>query len=312
MKQRELTLFIGIVFCLSASVLFGALSYYSVWLEPLDGFAVFGWRVVGTVVLMLLALGITNQGRAFRNVVNEVIHAPRSLLLVVACSALMSIQVWLFGWAPLNGHAQDLAMGYFLMPLTMVLTGRVLFNEGLSRLQSLAVALALIGVGAELVRHGGVSLVSLVVMLGYPPYFILKRRLNLGALHSMMLEHLMMLPFGIAILYQKNWNWAFFELHSAGSWAIIAGLGMLGCMALLCFIAASQRMPLSLFGMLSYVEPLLLFLVAIALGESFSGADFITYLPIWLAVGCVMLNGWVVYQKNSAAFATKSSVAPVQ
>lgn len=297
---------IGILFCLSASVLFGALSYYSVWLEPLDGFAVFGWRVMGTVFIMLLALAIAKQGRAFREALSEVIHTPRSLMIVVVCSVLMSVQVWLFGWAPLNGHAQDLAMGYFLMPLTMVLTGRVLFNEGLSRLQSLAVGLALIGVGAELVRHGGVSLVSLVVMLGYPPYFILKRRLNLCALHSMMVEHLVMLPFGVAILYQKNWNWAFFTEQGNNGWLIIAGLGVLGCMALLSFIAASQRMPLSLFGMLSYVEPLLLFLVALALGESFSEADFITYVPIWLAVGCLMLNGWIVYKQHYLIVSTKS------
>ncbi|MDO6749666.1 hypothetical protein, partial [Gilvimarinus sp. 1_MG-2023] len=43
------------------------------------------------------------------------------------------------------------------------------------------------------------------------------------------------------------------------------------------------------FGMLGYVEPLLLFVVALLLGEPFAAADLWMYVPIWLAVLLLVL-----------------------
>ncbi len=55
-------------------------------------------------------------------------------------------------------------------------------------------------------------------------------------------------------------------------------------------MAASRLLPLGLFGILSYVEPVLLFGVAVLfLGETFAPQQLWTYLPIWLAV---LLIGW--------------------
>jgi len=49
-------------------------------------------------------------------------------------------------------------------------------------------------------------------------------------------------------------------------------------------------LPMGLFGILSYVEPVLLFGVSVfVLGEHFDPAQLWTYLPIWLAV---LLVGW--------------------
>lgn len=69
----------------------------------------------------------------------------------------MGVQLWLFLWAPLHGKALEVSLGYFLLPLTMVLAGRVIFRDRLSLLQKLAVGCAIIGVGNELYQVGGVS-----------------------------------------------------------------------------------------------------------------------------------------------------------
>ena len=55
-------------------------------------------------------------------------------------------------------------------------------------------------------------------------------------------------------------------------------------------MASSRLLPLGLFGILSYVEPVLLFAVALlVLGERFDSGQWLTYLPIW---GAVLLVGW--------------------
>jgi chloramphenicol-sensitive protein RarD len=47
----------------------------------------------------------------------------------------------------------------------------------------------------------------------------------------------------------------------------------------------------SLFGLLSYVEPVLLVGVALLLGESIGRDEWLTYLPIWLAVLVLVFEG---------------------
>ena len=60
----------------------------------------------------------------------------------------------------------------------VVLAGAVLYRERLSGPQKLATALAAAGVGAELLRAGGVSWETWLVAVGYPLYFALRRRLR--------------------------------------------------------------------------------------------------------------------------------------
>ena len=54
---------------------------------------------------------------------------------------------------------------------------------------------------------------------------------------------------------------------------------------------ASQTLSLSLFGLLGYVEPVLLVVVALLLGETIDGAQWLTYIPIWIAVLLLIVEG---------------------
>ena len=80
------------------------------------------------------------------------------------------------------GKTLELSLGYFLLPLAMVLVGRVFYGERLTSLQAIAVACALAGVLHEFWLTRAFSWVSLVTALGYPPYFMLRRRMGVDAL----------------------------------------------------------------------------------------------------------------------------------
>ncbi|CAH2795850.1 MAG: Uncharacterized inner membrane protein RarD [uncultured Caballeronia sp.] len=67
--------------------------------------------------------------------------------------------------------------------------------------------------------------------------------------------------------------------------AALPGLGALSTIALASYLRASRHLPLALFGVLGYVEPVLLVGVAVLLlGEPFSARQLGTYVPIWIAV----------------------------
>ena len=68
-------------------------------------------------------------------------------------------------------------------------------------------------------------------------------------------------------------------------------LGVLSATALACYLAASRRLPLGLFGLLGYLEPALLFGVSLLLGERMAPGAAWTYVPIWLALAVLALDG---------------------
>ena len=56
-------------------------------------------------------------------------------------------------------------------------------------------------------------------------------------------------------------------------------------------MAASRMLPMGLFGLLTYVEPVLLVLVALLLGESIAPGQWPTYALVFAAVGVLVLDG---------------------
>ncbi|MBS0466630.1 MAG: EamA family transporter RarD, partial [Proteobacteria bacterium] len=74
-------------------------------------------------------------------------------------------------------------------------------------------------------------------------------------------------------------------------WAMVPVLGLVSAVALALYMAASRWLPLGLFGLLSYVEPVLLALVALALGESIKADQWLSYGPIFAAVAVLVLDG---------------------
>ncbi|MGB8695317.1 MAG: EamA family transporter RarD, partial [Acinetobacter sp.] len=53
-----------------------------------------------------------------------------------------------------------------------------------------------------------------------------------------------------------------------------------------------------IFGLLSYLEPVLLAFASIALGERLETAEWLTYIPIWLAVLLLVLEGSIHLAKQ--------------
>uniref|UniRef100_UPI00333F3B9D EamA family transporter RarD n=1 Tax=Castellaniella defragrans TaxID=75697 RepID=UPI00333F3B9D len=281
----------GVVLSVGASALFAGLYFYVTLLRPFDGDIIFSWRIL----LGLPALAVVVQrARGWGEVraVGRRMGEPRFLVLSILSAALLGVQLWLFVWAPLHGMGLDVSMGYFLLPLMMVVVGGLFYGERLSRLQQWAVALAVLGVGHEFLRVGVMSWATLVVILGYPPYFMLRRHLKVGSLAALWYDLVLLLPAALVVLQMQGSEaiGAFVEFPRL--FLLIPLLGLISSAALAMYLAASRMLPLSLFGLLGYVEPVLLFWVALlALGESVAPAQWLTYVPIWMAVALVAVEG---------------------
>ncbi|MCQ4291787.1 EamA family transporter RarD [Pseudomonas stutzeri] len=287
----------GVAGSLGASTLFATLYYYTTLLEPLSGQQIYGWRILLTApCLALLLLAIGRWGEV-REILARLPAEPRLWLALPLSSALVGLQLWLFMWAPINGHGLDVSLGYFLLPLTLVLTGRLVFGEAISRLQRLACLLAAVGVGNQLLLASSLSWPVLAVALGYPGYFALRRWIGTANLGGLWLDLVISLPVAALFAFGSGDTLDLLVGNSRLP-LLIAGLGALSALALGLMINASKYLSLTLFGLLSYVEPVLLVVVALLLGESIAPDQWLTYGAIWAAIAALVFEGLRVLRRG--------------
>ena len=280
----------GITASILASVLFGGIYYLSPFLVPLDGEQIFGWRVLLTLPFTTALLLWRGESVRLRQMWRSVCRTPRLALYLLLSAAMLGVQLWLFMWAPLHGRALPVSLGYFLLPLVMVLAGRVVFGEKLSRAHQISTALAAAGVGFELWRSGSLSWEMWLVALGYPAYFVLRRRLRTDHLGGHWLDMALLAPVALFFMLREPSSLALLPQHPV-LLVLLPLLGVLSAVALALYMAASRWLPMTLFGLLSYVEPVLLVVAALLLGESMAPGQWPTYALIFAAVGVLVLDG---------------------
>ena len=242
--------------------------------------------MLGTVIML-----VSGKWRRVLELFRLMAARPKLIAGLLVSSALLGVQLWLFMWAPLNDYSLDVSLGYFLLPLAMVLTGRIAYGESLSYLQKIAVFFASLGVLNELYQVGGFSWATLVVVVGYPLYFVLRKYLKTDNLGGLWVDMTLMLPVAYWFVQGGEQGLAVFDQYPGLMW-LIPLLGLISASALVVYIIASRLLPFSLFGLLSYVEPVLLLAVALLLGESIKSGEWLTYIPIWLAVVVLVFEGF--------------------
>ena len=288
---QQRTLIMGVALAILSNLLFGVLYAYSSFLTPLSGTQVFIWRMLAMWAALIGYLVISGRLSTHIDKLKSLGSVKQWAWLLLPTPIFLS-QFWLFMWAPVNGQGVQTAMGYFLFPLMMVVFGCVLFGEKLSRLQWLAVGFAALGVGSEIIRTQSVSWATLWVCGTYPLYYILRRLQGIGAVTGLLIDLTIFAPFALAYLFFIAPSSLSLVGGSGFFIAMLAGLGILSVLAMKTNVDASQMLPVNVYGMMSYLEPALLFILAVTvLGNPFESAMVYSYGLIWLGIVFLIIHG---------------------
>ena len=286
----------GYAFGICACVLFALIPWYLQLLSPLGGNLLFGHRLLVQLLCALVIIAVTRRSRELA----ACLRSPGQLGIFLLTAPLIAVQWWLFFWAPVSGFTVDMAMGYFLLPLTMTFTGRFVFGEQMRPLQWLALFVAIAGVAIEFRSTGTFSWVTLLVCLGYPPYFVLRRRLPPDTRLNFAAENLLLLPVGVILVSMAASNAEQLVPDRSYGLILLFGAGLLGTVAMLMFVAASSRLSFTAFGLLGYLEPVLLMAVALfVLGESISNEQAVSYAMFSAAVVFVVADGYLRWKRKT-------------
>ena len=290
-SAQQRTLILGVILAILSNLLFGVFYAYSSFLAPLSGTQVFIWRMLAMWAALVGYLLISGR-LGFHIDKLKALGTVKQWAWLLLPTPIFLSQFWLFMWAPVNGQGVQTAMGYFLFPLMMVIFGCVFFGEKLSRLQWLAVGFAALGVGSEIIRTQSVSWATLWVCGTYPIYYILRRLQGIGAVTGLLIDLTIFAPFAVA--YLLLFAPSSLSLVSGSGFFILmlAGLGVMSVLAMKTNVDASQMLPVNVYGMMSYLEPALLFILAVTvLGNPFESSMIYSYGLIWLGIGFLIAHG---------------------
>jgi len=132
----------GLPFILGAHAFWGLMPLYLVLVKEVPPIEFVAWRILFTLPLCLAILAIRKQGAEIFRALSD----RRTILALLASSAMIGINWVLYVVAIQTDHVYAASLGYYILPLTMMLLGMLVLGERMSTLQWGAVALAAVGV----------------------------------------------------------------------------------------------------------------------------------------------------------------------
>lgn len=269
----------GFAYAIGAYVLWGGLPLYLKALDHLPPAEVVAHRVVWSLPLIGLLIWVTGRTADLR----AALRSPRMLGMAALTSVFISINWGVYVWAIANERALDGALGYYINPLFSVFLGAVLLGERLDALKWAAVALAAAAVVVLTVAQGSLPWPALALMLSWGGYAFCKRRLPIGPNQGFFLEVAILSVPAMGYLLWLGGEGAF--LGEAGDTWLLLCAGLVTAIPLILYVNGAKLLRLSTIGILQYIAPTLIMLVALfVFGEPFGTARAIAFPMIWGAL----------------------------
>lgn len=274
----------GILYAFIAYILWGILPIYWALIEDIDAFETLMFRIILSLVFMVIIVPALNQTQNAINDINGLIQEPIKLLIIIAAGYIITINWGTFIYAIESGYVLQTSLGYYINPLVSILLSMIFFKERFSKLEWFAILCALIGVLYMTITIGEFPFIALLLAFSFGFYGLLKKLVPLNAISSITIETIVTAP--IALIYlvyvyfnhglSIGWNLSSFWLLFSGAVTVLP---------LLAFSAGAIRIPLSLMGFIQYIGPTLIFILGILVfKEPFNLNQFITFCFIWFGI----------------------------
>jgi chloramphenicol-sensitive protein RarD len=271
----------GVLFGISAYVIWGLLPIYWRWLERASSYEILGHRAVWSLVFCLLFLAFQKQLISTFKLFKDI----RTLSLLALTSLLLSVNWGIYIWAVSEDRVVEAALGYYITPLVAVSFGVFVLKEKLRNLQIISVFLAGLGVLILTVAYGHLPLVAISLAISWGSYSLIKKKLNAGALETLSIETIIaFIPSAFYLSYLLENNKAEFGQDVGFSLALVT-TGIMTVIPLLLFNAATNRLPLTITGLLQYITPSIMFIIGILVfHEPLQLVKLIGFIFIWIAL----------------------------
>jgi chloramphenicol-sensitive protein RarD len=285
----------GFAFALTAYLLWGFLPIYMKAVAHISPAEVIAHRIVWSLPLagiVLIVLGRTQDIRA-------ALGSPRMLAMAALTASLITVNWGTYVWAIGAGHSLDAALGYFINPLFSIFLGAVFLKEKLQPLQIAAIALAALAVAILALDSGGIPWVALTLAVSWGFYALLRKTLPLGPNQGFFLEVLILSgPALLYILYLEFGGQGHLYRTGLADTTLLLGCGVITAVPLMIYANGAKLLKLSTIGIMQYIAPTMIFLIAVfVFHEPFGTARMIAFPLIWAGL---FLYSWSMLKGSGA------------
>jgi chloramphenicol-sensitive protein RarD len=270
----------GFAYAVGAYLMWGFLPLYMKAMDHIPPPEIIAHRILWSVPiagLILVVLGRTGD-------VLGALRNRRMVGMAAVTAALISVNWGVYVWAIANDRALDAALGYYINPLFSVALGAIMLREKLAATQWIAVGLAGAAVAILTVAAGVLPWVALVLMTTFGIYGFLRKTLPIGPNQGFLLEVLLLCPLALAYILWLGGD-GHFTKPGGWDWLLLIGSGAVTAIPLMLYANGAKGLRLSTIGILQYIAPTMILLIAVfVFHEPFGLARAIAFPLIWAAL----------------------------
>ena len=281
----------GFLLALGAYLLWGVLPFYMKAVAHLPLAEVIAHRIVWSVPIAAAVLVWAGRTADFK----AAIRSPRTIAMAALTAALISVNWGIYVWAIAVDRTVETALGYYINPLVSVVVGALLLGERLDRLQIAAVVLAAVAVAVLTIEGGKLPWVSLALAFSFAAYGFFRKTLPIGPSQGFLLEVLLLsVPALGYIGFLIATGQDHFISGTATDTALLIGCGPITSVPLLLFAFGARLLRLSTIGIMQYIAPTMVFLIAVLVfDEPFGTTQAIAFALIWTALA---MYSWSMFR----------------
>jgi chloramphenicol-sensitive protein RarD len=285
----------GVVYAGATFLIWGLMPIYWKALGAVPALEVVFHRVVWSFCFLLVLIGFQRRWNEFFGILKNC----RTLSLLFLTALLLGGNWWLYIWAINADHLLQASLGYYINPLVNVALGMIFLRERLRPPQILAVLLAAAGVLYLTLYYAQFPWIALVLALTFGFYGLIRKIAPVGSLAGLAVETLLLsVPAVVYLVYLAGQgSGSLFRLGLEIDLLLI-GCGPVTAVPLLFFILGARKIHLSTLGLMQYIGPSGMFLLAVFVyHEPFSIAQVWTFVPIWAALAIYSTDSVRYYRR---------------
>jgi chloramphenicol-sensitive protein RarD len=272
---------LGLLFGVSAYTLWGLFPIYWPLLKPASAIEIVSHRAVWTLVFCFIILWLTKTLQSTL----ALLKRPKIVAGLFLSSILISTNWIIYIYAATSNHVVEASLGYYINPIVVIATGVIVLQEKMRPLQWVSVGVATLGVAVLTFDYGRLPWIALGLGFSWGSYGLVKKKLGLGALEGLSIETLISSgPYLAYLIWLGNQGQGQFGL-SWGITLLCISAGAVTAIPLLLFNGATNRLPLTLIGLLQYITPTIQFSIGVwFFKEDMPAARWTGFFIIWIAL----------------------------
>ncbi|WP_232696670.1 EamA family transporter RarD [Brevibacillus daliensis] len=294
---------LGILYAIAAYGMWGFLPIYWKSLSYIPSDEILAHRIFWSFIFAIILVFASKHSKQ----VVGFLKNPKSLLLFMIASILISANWIIFIWAVNSGHIVETSLGYYINPLLNVALGMLFFRERLDFWQIVSLVFAAVGVLWMATNFGQFPWISLSLALTFGIYGVVKKLIQTDSITSLTLETIPVAPISLVyIIFLQSQGTGSIGEVSIWTDVLLIASGIATGLPLLAFASAARRIPLSMMGFIQYLAPTIQLAIGVLLyKESFTNSHILSFACIWVALALYTFSRTPIMQAWQPAYFKK-------